>query len=83
MTKTQNTKPNHTATLTVLGYRRANASRNGNPAFFVLLGHDDGNFEARTITDGSVGWAIENFREGDLVDVTFTRAGRITNMVNR
>ena len=58
---------------------RLNGSVNGNPAWRITF--DDGT-RARTSSDVAVSYEIGNpgLRAGDLVQITFTRAGRIAYM---
>lgn len=66
----------HTEIKRIESIRRENLSANGNSAFTIWF--DDGT-EARTSSDASVSYEIgnPNRREGCLVRVHFTRAGRI------
>lgn len=66
-------------TLTIASLEKLKFSTNGNPRFRVTF---TSGLVAQTQTDGSVGYAIENpeYRDTPVV-VTFSRAGRITDVV--
>lgn len=65
-------------TLTIAKIERLKLSTNGNPRFRVTFTNG---LMAQTQTDGAVGYSIENPEyRGVPVLVTFTRAGRITDV---
>lgn len=65
-------------TLTIASMERLKLSTNGNPRFRVFFTNG---LVAQTQTDGSIGYGIENSEYRDVpVVVTFTRAGRITDV---
>ena len=65
---------------------RATSSVNGNPAWILTLVEDGETVTRRTSSDAAVGYEIGNpgYRAGCTVEVTTTKAGRITylNAVN-
>lgn len=64
--------------LTIASLERLKLSVNGNPRFKVTFTNG---LVAQTQTDGSVGYSIENSEYRDVpVLVTFTKAGRITDV---
>lgn len=64
--------------LTIAKLERLKLSTNGNPRFRVTF---TSGLVAQTLTDASVGYSIENSEYRDVpVLVTFTRAGRITDV---
>lgn len=71
-----------TRRLTFYSARRAGASYYGNPAWDVTFysDSDDRHMPVETFrTSSNTGWSYEvsGLRNGDILDVTFTRAGRI------
>lgn len=66
-------------TRTISWFERLNSSVNGNPRYRV---HFDNGSSAITMSDAGFCYAVGNpgLRDGDTVEVEFTRAGRIRNM---
>lgn len=68
-----------TETRTLKTIERLNSSVNGNPRYAFTFGNGN---RAILSSDAAVGYEIGNpgYREGDTVEVTFTRAGRVATM---
>lgn len=65
------------APLTLVSYRRAKSSTNGNPAWYVMFDGPLGYVEYRTQTDASIGYEVDNFKAGDIFSATISNAGHL------